>query len=81
MYISDSPCGDASIYSRNKQDGSTLSFTGAKLMNIKVDENINFCNYSSVPTSCVLREDDQMLGSFLYCCFYLESVYMLIKSK
>ena len=59
MYISDSPCGDASIYNRNKQDGSALSFTGAKLLNINADENI------SVPSPCVQREDDQMLGSLL----------------
>ena len=39
MYISDSPCGDASIYNSNKQDGSVLSFTGAKLLNINADEN------------------------------------------
>ena len=61
LYVSDSPCGDASIYpTRNKDD---MNFTGAKVI---VQEN-NTASHGELlavhsTDNCVAREDIQQLG-------------------
>jgi hypothetical protein len=50
MFISDSPCGDASIYSSSQKDGAAVNFTGAKLVPAEAQ------------TGEWEREDNQRLG-------------------
>ena len=74
LYISDSPCGDASIYTRKVNDGCIAGFTGAKLVrsesnreHVDKEQLITACMTDDIPPTANIcnweREDIQEIGA------------------